>query len=97
MSQVVVEKAHLRHERTNWKALGFLDTLLHVVALQLHGVTRENCELVEFNAVQKRSPGLHTRSLVGFPVYSDPGVFAMHFLDNLVPLSPSFADKVIAN
>ncbi len=33
---------------------------------------------------QKRSPGLHTRALVGFPIYCDPGVLAMHCLDYLV-------------
>jgi hypothetical protein len=96
MSQVFIEKAHACHECMHCITLGLLDILLHVVALQLRDITREDSELVEFNAVQKRSPGLHTGSLVRCPVHCDPRILHMHLGDNLVPLSPSFANEVDA-
>ncbi len=77
--------------------LGLLDSLLHVVALQLSGVTREDNELVEFDAVQKRNPGLRVRSLVRYPVHCNPRILHMHLSDNLVSMSPSFANKINAN
>jgi hypothetical protein len=58
MHQVVIKKAHLHHEGTDWNALGLLVTLLHVVALHFRSVTREDSELVEFIAAQKRIPVL---------------------------------------
>ena len=69
MSQVVIQKAYSRHEGTHWNVLGLLGSLLHVVALQIHGVTREDSELVEFNAVQKRSPGLSNFTVLGSVAY----------------------------
>ncbi len=71
--------------------------LLHVVPLQLNGITGEDCELVEFNAVLEGIPSLLTGSLVERPVHCDPGILLMHLLDHLVPLGTSFADKVGAN
>jgi hypothetical protein len=44
--------------------LGLPDVLLHVVPLQLGGVTGEDCELVEFNAVQKEISSHLARLLV---------------------------------
>ena len=81
----------------DWNTLGLLDTLLHVVALQLYSITREDSELVEFNAAQKRNPGLHVGSLVRRPIHWDPRILRMHLRDILVPLSPRFADKVDVN
>ncbi len=80
----------------DWNTLGLFDSLLHVVALQLHGVAREDSELVEFNALQKRNPGLHAGSLVRYLVHCDPRILSMHLSNNFVPLSPSFANKVDA-
>ena len=48
------------------------------------------------DAVQKQT-GLHTGSLVRCPVHCNPGIIPMHLRDNLVPLSPSFANKVDVN
>jgi hypothetical protein len=63
MSQKVIEKAHLCNAGTHWNTLGLLDTLLHVESLQLRGVTREDSDLVKFNAVQKKN----SRSSYGIP------------------------------
>ena len=40
-------------------SLEFLDHLLHVETLLLSGISREDGELVELNAVLKRQPGMH--------------------------------------
>ena len=92
MSQVVVEEAHTGHAGSNCNTMGLPDVLLHVV-LQLSGITGEDCELVEFAAVQERFTSLLVGSLVKCPVHCDPGILLMHFLDHLVPLGMSFADK----
>jgi hypothetical protein len=52
------------HKGLHRNALGLPGMLLHVVPLQLSGVTRKDCELVEFFAVQKRLPSLLDGSLV---------------------------------
>ncbi len=84
----------MRHEGSHRNSSGLLDMLLHVVPLQLSGVTKEDCELVEFDAVHKRSSGFCTGSLVSCLVHCNPRILRVHFLNNLVSLSTSFANKV---
>ena len=67
--------------------LGLLYCLLHVVELLLlSGVSRENGELVELDAVLEGQPGLHAQALVQLTVNTYPRVLGVHFLYNLVPL-----------
>ncbi len=44
--------------------LGFLDRLLHVEMLLLSGVSREDGELVELNAVLEGQPRLNVKAFV---------------------------------
>ncbi len=54
----------MSHELTYHGLLGFLDRLPHVVTLLLSGVNREDGQLMELDAVQKRWPGTNMRALV---------------------------------
>jgi hypothetical protein len=49
-------------------------------------VSREEGELVELNAVHEKNPGLHTDSLVGLAVDTNPGILGVHLIHNAVPL-----------
>jgi hypothetical protein len=64
MSQVVIQDTHARHVLAYHDSLGFLDHLLHVEMLLLSGISREDGELVELDAVLEGQPGTHAKALV---------------------------------
>jgi hypothetical protein len=86
ISQVVIQDAHARHVLTYHDLLGFLDCLLHVEMLLLSGVSREDSELVELDAVLKRQPGTNAKAFVRLAIHANPGVLGVHLVHNLVPL-----------
>jgi hypothetical protein len=54
--------------------------------LLLSGISREDGELVELDAVLEGQPKLHAKAFVRLNVHANPRVLAVHFLHNLVPL-----------
>ncbi len=49
------------------------------------GIDGEDGQLVELDAVQEGGPGTNSNSLVRDTVHTNPGIFGVHFLHNLVP------------
>ena len=66
--------------------LGFLDRLCHVVTLLFSCIDGEDGQLVELDAVQEGGPGTDTNSLVGDTAHTNPGIFGVHLLHNLVQM-----------
>jgi hypothetical protein len=73
-------------------SLGFLDYLMHVEMLLLSGISREDGELGELDAVLEGQPGTYARAFVWIAVHANLWVLGMHFVDNLVPLSLQIPD-----
>jgi hypothetical protein len=62
--------------------------------LLLSGVSREDGELVEFNAVLEGQPGTYERALVLLAVCTDPPqILGVHLVNNLVSLSLQLANN----
>ncbi len=61
---MVIQDAHASHVLVYRDSLGFLDHLLHVEMLLLSGVSREDIELMELDAVQEGQPGTHAKASV---------------------------------
>jgi hypothetical protein len=73
--------------------LGFLDCLLLVETLLLRGVSREDGELVELDAVLERQPRLHAKAFVRLAIHANPGVLGVHLVYDLVPLHSCLANN----
>jgi hypothetical protein len=73
--------------------LGLLNCLLHVITLLFSCISREDGELVELDAVHKRNPGLHSYSLVGFAIDTNPGILRVHLIHDTVPLHSRLANN----
>ncbi len=78
---------------THRDSLGLLDFLLHVVKLLFSGVSREDGELVELDAVHERNPGMHVNALVCLAAHADPQILCVHLVDNSVPLRLRLANN----
>jgi hypothetical protein len=73
-------------------SLGLLDPLLHVVMLLFSGVSREDAELVELDAVHEGNPGTLANALVCITIHADPRILRVHLVDDPVPLPLRLAD-----
>jgi hypothetical protein len=74
-------------------SLWLLDCLLHVVTLLFSGVSREDGELVELNAVHDGNSGTHTNALVHLAIHTNPRILCVHLVDNPVLLHLRLADN----
>jgi hypothetical protein len=54
--------------------------------LLFSGVSREDGELVELNAVHGRDPGTHANALVCLAVHANLRTLCVHLVDNPIPL-----------
>ena len=68
-------------------AVGLFQASHHIGLLPLRGVNREDCVLVEHDAVLKRLGGLHPQSLVLRSVQRGPGVVFVDLPNNVIPLN----------
>ncbi len=59
---------------------------MHFETLLLSGVSKEDSELVELNAVLEGQPGMHAKALVLLAIHANPGVLGVHFNHVLVQL-----------
>ena len=67
--------------------------LLHVEMLLLGGISREEGELVELNAVLEGQPRLHAKTFVRLTIHANPRVLGVHLVYNLDPLHPCLANN----
>ncbi len=75
---------------------GLLYCLMHVEMLLLSGISREDGELEELDAVPETQPRLHTKALVQLLIDAYPRVLEVHFLYNLVQMhSPLTNDEAM--
>jgi len=92
MGDVVIEYAHTRHVLPDCDSLWLAHHLLHVEMLLFSCVSRQDCELVELNAVRQRLPGPLMQTVVCLPINSYPGVTVEHLFRDFVPLGSRFSD-----
>jgi hypothetical protein len=93
MGQVVIQDTHTSHVLVYHDSLGFLDHLLHVETLLLSGISREDSELVELDAVLEGQPGTHAKVLVRLVIHANPRILGVHFKHVHVPLCLRLADN----
>jgi hypothetical protein len=69
------------------------DCLLHGITLLFSGVSREDSELVELDAVHEEDPGMHVNAFVGLAIHTNPRVFHVHLIHDPIPLHLHLANN----